>query len=103
MVSTRAPGGDDAGWARRGSHYKRGTTAEGEEGGPQSLQPLVEKAPLTARAQRNPNQCPDRPQITAALGDSQTQNKRVGFFMACLLTSRGINNSQDLQNGIECF
>ena len=73
---------------------KEGTpaTSKGPEGrgsmaalrGPRSWR----KKHCLLRAHRGtPINAPDKPQITAAPGDSQKQNKRVGFFMACLLTS----------------
>lgn len=93
----------DAGRRGEDTTYKQRTKGEGEKGSFLGPQTLVEKALFAVCTQRNPNQCPDKPQITAAPGYSQKQNKRVGLFMACLLTSRGINNAQGLQNGIEHF
>ncbi|KAK2102597.1 Myosin regulatory light chain 2, ventricular/cardiac muscle isoform [Saguinus oedipus] len=76
MVSMRAPGGDDVGGRGREATVSEGPQRRGRKAALKASSPSWKK-PRWQHAQRNPNQCPDRPQITAAPGDSQTQNKRA--------------------------
>lgn len=77
----------------RGCHLQAGADGDGEKAALKGQDP-VERALLS--------QCPassrERP-----LPGTQRWNTSVGFFMACLLTSRGIDRSRGSQKGTECF